>query len=92
MQCFRRCTHREYLAVYIVIFIAVAYYLQAFQNQRMYIMIISCILSFVGLLVMSLLPNTDEYKWVKWGMFLMTVVFSFAIFLGWSLSKFVSST
>ncbi|KAI4597701.1 hypothetical protein KJ359_003976 [Pestalotiopsis sp. 9143b] len=72
-------------AVYIVIFIAVAYYLQAFQNQRMYIMIISCILSFVGLLVMSLLPNTDEYKWVKWGMFLMTVVFSFAIFLGWSL-------
>lgn len=58
----------------------------------MYIMIISCILSFVGLLVMSLLPNTDEYKWVKWGMFLMTVVFSFAIFLGWSLSKLVSPT
>lgn len=51
----------------------------------MYIMILSCIISFVGLLVMSLLPNTAQYKWIKWGMFLMTTVFSFAIFLGWSL-------
>jgi MFS transporter, ACS family, allantoate permease len=54
----------------------------------MYIMIISCVLPFVGMLVMSLLPDTTEYKWVKWGMYNMTVVFSLAIFLGWSLSGF----
>ena len=50
-------------------------------------MIVGCILPFVGMLVMSLLPNTPEYKWTKWGMFLMTVVFNLPIFLGWSLSK-----
>ncbi|KAL4791882.1 MFS general substrate transporter [Aspergillus venezuelensis] len=71
--------------MYVVVFIAVALYLRRFQNQRMYIMIISCILPCVGMLVMSLLPNTAQYKWVKWGMFDMTVVFSLALFLGWSL-------
>lgn len=50
-------------------------------------MIVSCILPMVGMLVMSLLPNTEEYKWVKWGMYIITVVFSLAVFLGWSLSK-----
>ncbi|KAJ6164221.1 MFS general substrate transporter [Penicillium chermesinum] len=51
----------------------------------MWVMIASTIIPFVSLLVMSLLPNTPEYKWTKWGMYLMTAVFSLAIFLGWSL-------
>jgi hypothetical protein len=72
--------------MYVVVFILVAVYLRKFQNQRMWIMIVSCILPCVGMLVMSLLPNTPEHKWVKWGMFDMTVVFSLALFLGWSLS------
>ncbi|KAL4907802.1 hypothetical protein BDW74DRAFT_166435 [Aspergillus multicolor] len=72
-------------AMYTFVLIAVALYLRRFQNQRMYIMIASCLLPFVGLLVMSLLPNMAQYKWVKWGMFMMTVVFSLALFLGWSL-------
>ncbi|KAL3457170.1 MFS general substrate transporter [Aspergillus heterothallicus] len=71
--------------MYVVVFILVAVYLQKFQNQRMWIMIVSCILPCVGMLVMSLLPNTADHKWVKWGMFDMTVVFSLALFLGWSL-------
>lgn len=74
-------------AMYVVIFIILAFYLRKFQNQRIYIMVISCILPFVGLLVMSLLPNTTGNKWIKWGMFDMTVVFSLALFLGWSFSK-----
>jgi MFS-type transporter involved in bile tolerance (Atg22 family) len=71
-----------------VVFIAVALYLRKFQNQRMYIMIVACILPFAGLLVMSLYPNTPEHKWLKWGMFDITVVFSLALFLGWSLGEF----
>lgn len=75
------------VGMYVVVFIAVAFYLRKFQNQRMYIMIISCILPFVGVLVMSLMPNTPEHKWLKWGMFDITVVFSLSLFLGWSMSK-----
>ena len=54
----------------------------------MWIMFVSCILPFIAMLVMSLLPNTPQYKWVKWGMFLMTDVYNFPVFLAWSLSKF----
>ncbi|PYH93384.1 MFS general substrate transporter [Aspergillus ellipticus CBS 707.79] len=72
-------------AIYVVVFLVVGLYTRKFQNQRMWVMIASCILPFVALLVMSLLPDTPEYEWVKWGMYIMTVVFSLAIFLGWSL-------
>ena len=75
------------LAVYVIVFILVALYTQKFQNQRLYIMILCCLLPFVGMLVMSLLPNIPEYKWIKWAMFMLTVVFSLSIFLAWSLSK-----
>jgi MFS-type transporter involved in bile tolerance (Atg22 family) len=74
-------------AVYVVVFIVVGFYTEKFQNQRMWIMIASCIIPFVGMLVMSLLPNTAQYKWIKWGMYVTTVVFSLSIFIGWSLSK-----
>lgn len=35
----------------------------------MWIMAASCIPSFIGLLTMSLLPNTDEYKWYVYSSF-----------------------
>lgn len=72
-------------AIYVIVFVLVAFYLRKFQNQRMYIMIFACIIPFVGILVMSLLENEPKYKWIKWGMFDITVVFSLALFLGWSL-------
>ncbi|KAJ5570336.1 MFS general substrate transporter [Penicillium hispanicum] len=72
-------------AIYTVVFLLVGLYTRKVKNQRMWVMIASCILPFIGLLVMSLLPDTPEYKWIKWGMYIMTVVFSLAIFLGWSL-------
>lgn len=78
--------------MYVVIFILVAIFLRKFQEQRMNIMVVSCILPFVGLLVMSLLPNIPKYKWVKWGMFDITVVFSLALFLGWSLGMYTNTS
>lgn len=74
-----------------MVFILVAFYLRKFQNQRMYIMILACIIPFVGILVMSLLENEPKHKWIKWGMFDITVVFSLALFLGWSLGMALES-
>lgn len=39
---------------------------------------------------MSLLPNTPAHKWTKYAMYILTVVFSLSIFLGWSLSTFLT--
>lgn len=36
---------------------------------------------------MSFLPNTPEYRWTKWGMYLMTVPYVLALFLAWTLSE-----
>lgn len=71
-----------------IVFIMVAFYLRKFQGHRMYVMILACIPPFVGLLVMSLMPNSPKHKWLKWGMFDITVVFSLALFLGWSLGEY----
>ncbi len=68
-----------------MLFLAVAYLTRYYKNIRIWIMIISCIIPFIALLVMSILPDSPEYKWIKWGMFDITVVFSLALFLGWSL-------
>ena len=48
----------------------------------------SCVPPFIGLLALSLLPNTDAYKWTKWGMYLITVPYVLALFLAWTLSKY----
>lgn len=72
----------------VLVFVAVGIYTRRNANRRMWIMAASCIPSFIGLLAMSLLPNEDEYKWTKWGMYLMTVVFVLALFLAWTLSTF----
>lgn len=41
--------------------------------RPVYFMLFSLIPGFVGLLVMGLLPEESRYRWVKWGMFLMSV-------------------
>ncbi|KEF60513.1 uncharacterized protein A1O9_02074 [Exophiala aquamarina CBS 119918] len=82
------------ISVYTVVFIIVAWWTQKVQNQRLWITLPCCVLPFVGMLVMSLLPNGPEYKWIKWGMFMCTIVFSLATFLAWSLlpSNFLGKT
>lgn len=51
----------------------------------MYIMIAATMPPFIGLLALSFLPNTPEYKWTKWGLYLMTVPYVLSLFLGWTL-------
>lgn len=71
----------------LIIFLAVGIYTRRVPNRRLYIMAASTIPPFIGLLAMSLLPNTPEYKWTKWGMYFMTVPFVLALFLAWTLSE-----
>ena len=75
------------VVVSLLIFVAVGFYTRSVPNRRMYIMAAATIPPFVGMLGMSLLPDTDEYKWTKWGMYLITVPFVLALFLAWTLSK-----
>lgn len=51
----------------------------------MYIMASACIPPFIGLLGMSMLPNTPEHQWTKWGLYVLTVPFVLALFLAWTL-------
>lgn len=48
-------------------------------------MMFSTIPPFCGFLMMALLPNEPEYKWVKWGGYFMTVPFVISLFLAWTL-------
>ncbi|KAF2142939.1 uncharacterized protein K452DRAFT_248575 [Aplosporella prunicola CBS 121167] len=67
------------------IFLAIGIYTRRVKNRRMYIMALSTLPPFIGFLAMSLLPNTDAYKWTKWGMYLLTVPFVLSLFLAWTL-------
>lgn len=71
--------------VSLIIFLIVGIYTRKVKNRRMYIMASATIPPFIGLLGMALLPNSSEYKWVKWGLYLMTVPFVLALFLAWTL-------
>lgn len=73
--------------VSLIIFLCVALYLRKVSDRRLYIMAGACVPPFIGLLALSLLPNTDAYKWTKWGMYLMTVPYVLSLFLSWTLSK-----
>jgi MFS transporter, ACS family, allantoate permease len=53
----------------------------------MYIMAAATIPPFVGMLGLAFLPNTDAYRWTKWGLYLITVPFVLALFLAWTLSE-----
>lgn len=75
------------LGVSLCLFLAIGIYIGKVKNRRMFFMMAGCVTPFVGLLVMSLFPNSPEYKWMKWGMYLITMPFVFPIFLAWSLSK-----
>ncbi|EOD47610.1 putative major facilitator superfamily transporter protein [Neofusicoccum parvum] len=69
----------------LVIFLIVGIYTRKVPNRRMYIMAFATIPPFIGLLAMALLDNTPENKWVKWGMYFMTVPFVLSLFLAWTL-------
>lgn len=49
------------------------------------IMAASVIPPFVGLIALSMLPNSPDTKWTKWGLYLITVPYVLALFLAWTL-------
>ncbi|KAK6388446.1 hypothetical protein LTR65_007950 [Meristemomyces frigidus] len=71
--------------VSLIIFLAVGLYTSKVPNRRLCVMAAATVPPFVGMLAMSFLPNTPAYKWTKWGMYLITVPFVLALFLGWTL-------
>lgn len=36
-------------------------------NEDRYFMMFSVIPPFIGFIILSLLPNEPQYKWIKWG-------------------------
>ncbi|ODN97332.1 hypothetical protein L198_03895 [Cryptococcus wingfieldii CBS 7118] len=56
-----------------------------FKGIRMYFMMISTVFPFIGLLFLALLPADTSYRWIKWGMYLMTVTFVIPLFSAWAL-------
>lgn len=73
------------IVVSLLVFVAVGIYSRRVKNRRMYIMALATLPPFVGMLGMSLLPSTSEYKWTKWGLYLITVPYVLALFLAWTL-------
>ncbi|KAI0018646.1 MFS general substrate transporter [Xylariomycetidae sp. FL0641] len=55
------------------------------SGLRLYFMMFSVVPPFIGFIMMSLLPNEEQYKWTKWGGYVMTVPFVVALFLAWTL-------
>lgn len=76
--------------VSVIIFLIVGIYTRRVANRRMFIMAFATLPPLAGFLAMALLPDAPEYKWVKWGMYLMTVPFVLGLFLGWTLSQSLS--
>lgn len=83
-----QATNALYYAVEsLILFLCAALYLRRVENRRMHIMAAATIPPFVGLLALSLLPNTDAYMWTKWGLYLMTVPYVLSLFIAWTLSE-----
>jgi hypothetical protein len=69
----------------VLLFVAAGIYTRRVRDRRMHIMAASCAPAFVGLLMLSRLPNTARYKWTKWGMYVTSVPYVLALFLAWTL-------
>jgi hypothetical protein len=45
----------------------------------------STLTPFIGLIALSMIPNSPANMWTKWGMYLITVPYVLALFLAWTL-------
>jgi ACS family allantoate permease-like MFS transporter len=45
----------------------------------------SVVTPFIGLIALSMIPNSPATKWTKWGLYLITVPYVLALFLAWTL-------
>ncbi|KAM0722237.1 hypothetical protein Q7P37_001678 [Cladosporium fusiforme] len=71
--------------VSLLLFLAVGIYTRRVPNRRLYIMAASTVTPFIGLIALSMIPNGPDTMWTKWGMYLITVPYVLALFLGWTL-------
>ncbi|KIY46538.1 MFS general substrate transporter, partial [Fistulina hepatica ATCC 64428] len=55
------------------------------KDIRLYIMMAACIPPFIGFLGLAFIETTDSTKWIKWGMYYMTVPFVLSFFLALTL-------
>ncbi|KAI0470719.1 MFS general substrate transporter [Xylariaceae sp. FL0804] len=69
----------------VLYFVVIGIVISRVKNLRLYFMMFSVVPPFIGFLIMSELPNEPQYKWAKWGGYVMTVTFVVALFLAWTL-------
>lgn len=74
---------RQVLSV--LLFVAVGIATSRKKNLRLFVMASATITPFVGFLMIALLPNEPQYKWIKWSGYLITVPFVLSLFLAWTL-------
>jgi ACS family allantoate permease-like MFS transporter len=74
---------RDVLSV--LYFTAIGLITSSYTNLRLYFMAFSVVPPLAGFLGMSLLPNDPEHKWTKWGCYFITVPYTIALFLAWTL-------
>ncbi|KAI1264399.1 MFS general substrate transporter [Xylariaceae sp. FL1019] len=73
-----------YNAIGIVWFLVCGWISYIYPNSRFYIMLVSILPAFSGLLAIGLLPSTPHYKWIKWGTYQMTATGSLPGLLIWT--------
>ena len=71
--------------VSLCLFLIVGIYTRRVPNRRLYIMAASTVTPFIGLIALSMIPNSPANMWTKWGMYLITVPYVLALFLAWTL-------
>ncbi|TRX92007.1 hypothetical protein FHL15_007104 [Xylaria flabelliformis] len=69
----------------VVYFVVIGIVCSKWKNLRMYFMMFSVVPPFIGFIILSLLPNEPQYKWTKWGGYVMTVTSVIGLFLAWTL-------
>lgn len=80
----RPCAN-THAVVSLILFLIVGIYTRKVPNRRLYIMASSVIPPFIGLIALSMIPNSPANMWTKWGMYLITVPYVLALFLAWTL-------
>jgi ACS family allantoate permease-like MFS transporter len=54
-------------------------------NMRLFYIMAATVSPFCGFLLMSLLPQSAEYQWPRWGSYFMTLTFTTAFYMSWTL-------
>ncbi|KAF9261628.1 MFS general substrate transporter [Marasmius fiardii PR-910] len=60
-------------ATSIIWFLLVGWSSSRYPNIRFFLMLFSIIPAFIGMLAMALLPDDPRFRWIKFGMYLMTM-------------------